>query len=107
MVYEVSCGHSHVLARTQMQQCVSWGLGPSPFMALRVHRGENTCGQLGLGQKSKPTYKPQLLSTIPSQVLVVSAGWAHSVAVGTDGRAYAWGLNSHGQLGIGDTTNRR
>ena len=91
-VTQVSCGHSHVLARTQMQQCVSWG--------------ENTCGQLGLGQKSKPTYKPQLLSTIPSQVLAVSAGWAHSVAVGTDGRAYSWGLNSHGQLGIGDTTTR-
>ncbi|CAK9082383.1 unnamed protein product [Durusdinium trenchii] len=91
-VTQVSCGHSHVLARTQMQQCVSWG--------------ENTCGQLGLGQKSKPTYKPQLLSTIPSQVATVSAGWAHSVAVGTDGRAYSWGLNSHGQLGIGDTTTR-
>mmetsp|Transcript_38193 Transcript_38193/g.82341 ORF Transcript_38193/g.82341 Transcript_38193/m.82341 type:complete len:960 (+) Transcript_38193:53-2932(+) len=91
-VTQVSCGHSHVLARTQMQQCVSWG--------------ENTCGQLGLGQKSKPTYKPQLLSAIPSQVLAVSAGWAHSVAVGTDGRAYSWGLNSHGQLGIGDTSTR-
>lgn len=24
---QVSCGHSHVLARTQMQQCVSWGSG--------------------------------------------------------------------------------
>ncbi|CAJ1402996.1 unnamed protein product [Effrenium voratum] len=91
-VTQVSCGHSHVLARTQMQQCISWG--------------ENTCGQLGLGQKSKPTYKPQLLSSIPSQIQTVSAGWAHSVAVGTDGRAYSWGLNSHGQLGLGDTTTR-
>mmetsp|Transcript_54456 Transcript_54456/g.137504 ORF Transcript_54456/g.137504 Transcript_54456/m.137504 type:complete len:1025 (+) Transcript_54456:128-3202(+) len=91
-VTEVSCGHGHVLARTESQQCISWG--------------ENTCGQLGLGQKSKPTYKPQLLETIPSQLLSVSAGWAHSVVVGTDGRAYAWGLNSHGQLGLGDTTTR-
>jgi len=91
-VTEVSCGHGHVLARTEGEQCISWG--------------ENTCGQLGLGHKSKPTYKPQLLETIPSQLLTVSAGWAHSVAVGTDGRAYAWGLNSHGQLGLGDTTTR-
>mmetsp|Transcript_137116 Transcript_137116/g.292870 ORF Transcript_137116/g.292870 Transcript_137116/m.292870 type:complete len:1018 (+) Transcript_137116:53-3106(+) len=91
-VTEVSCGNAHVLARTEAQQCVSWG--------------ENTCGQLGLGQKSKPTYKPQLLDSIPSRVLGVSAGWAHSSAVGTDGRAYAWGLNSHGQLGLGDTKTR-
>lgn len=91
-VTEVSCGHSHVLARTETQQCVSWG--------------ENTCGQLGLGQKSKPTYKPQVLSSIPSQVQNVSAGWAHSVAVGGDGRVYSWGLNSHGQLGLGDTATK-
>lgn len=91
-VIEVSCGHGHVLARTELQQCISWG--------------ENTCGQLGIGQKSKPTYKPQLLDDIPSQVVSVSAGWAHSVVVGADGRAYSWGLNSHGQLGLGDTQTR-
>eukprot|EP00930_Biecheleria_cincta_P034506 TRINITY_DN23846_c0_g1_i1.p1 TRINITY_DN23846_c0_g1~~TRINITY_DN23846_c0_g1_i1.p1 ORF type:complete len:1042 (+),score=156.18 TRINITY_DN23846_c0_g1_i1:75-3128(+) len=91
-VIEVSCGHGHVLARTELQQCISWG--------------ENTCGQLGIGQKSKPTYKPQLLDVIPSQVVSVSAGWAHSVVVGLDGRAYSWGLNSHGQLGLGDTATR-
>lgn len=91
-VAEVSCGHGHVLALTESQQCISWG--------------ENTCGQLGLGLKSKPTYKPQLLDSIPSQVAKVSAGWAHSVAVGVDGRTYSWGLNSHGQLGLGDTATR-
>eukprot|EP00442_Polarella_glacialis_P002021 CAMPEP_0115161464 /NCGR_PEP_ID=MMETSP0227-20121206/71352_1 /TAXON_ID=89957 /ORGANISM="Polarella glacialis, Strain CCMP 1383" /LENGTH=977 /DNA_ID=CAMNT_0002573429 /DNA_START=73 /DNA_END=3006 /DNA_ORIENTATION=- len=91
-VVEVSCGDGHVLARTESQQCIAWG--------------ENTCGQLGLGMKSKPTYKPQLLDSIPSQVASVSAGWAHSVAVGTDGRVYTWGLNSHGQLGLGDTKTR-
>jgi len=91
-VTEISCGHGHVLARTEGQQVISWG--------------ENTCGQLGLGQKCKPTYKPQVLDSIPSQIGMVSAGWAHSVAVGTDGRVYTWGLNSHGQLGLGDTATR-
>lgn len=91
-ITEVSCGHGHVLARTEAQQCVTWG--------------ENTCGQLGIGRKCKPTFKPQILDMIPSQVLCVSAGWAHSVAVGTDGRVYAWGLNSHGQLGVGDSKAR-
>jgi len=91
-VAQVSCGHGHVLARTETQLCVAWG--------------ENTCGQLGLGKKSKPTYKPELVEALPTQVAAVSAGWAHSVAVGLDGRAYSWGLNSHGQLGLGDTTTR-
>lgn len=91
-VAEVSCGHGHALARTEGQQCIAWG--------------ENTCGQLGIGQKSKPTCEPKVLDAIPSQIAKVSAGWAHSVAVGTDGRVYAWGLNSHGQLGLGDTVTR-
>mmetsp|Transcript_19951 Transcript_19951/g.43520 ORF Transcript_19951/g.43520 Transcript_19951/m.43520 type:complete len:1003 (+) Transcript_19951:104-3112(+) len=91
-VVEVSCGTSHILARTEMQQCIAWG--------------ENTCGQLGIGCKTKPTHKPHVLDAIPSQILTVSAGWAHSVAVGIDGRAYSWGLNSHGQLGLGDTVTR-
>ena len=29
----------------------------------------------------------------------VSAGWNHSLAVGSDGNAYAWGYNNSGQLG--------
>lgn len=91
-VTEVSCGHAHVLGRTETQHCIAWG--------------ENTSGQLGLGTKTKPTHKPQVLDNIPSQVQCVSAGWGHSIAVGTDGRVYSWGLNSHGQLGLGDTTTR-
>ncbi|CAK0872837.1 unnamed protein product [Prorocentrum cordatum] len=91
-VAKVSCGNAHVLAVTESQQCISWG--------------ENTCGQLGIGRKSKPTHRPQLLDSIPSQIREVSAGWAHSVAVGTDGRVYSWGLNSHGQLGLGDVAAR-
>ncbi|MCQ1998111.1 hypothetical protein FAM23869_001867 [Propionibacterium freudenreichii] len=36
----------------------------------------------------------------------VSTGVGNSMAaVGTDGRAYAWGENAHGQLGVGDTTS--
>jgi len=91
-VVSISCGHSHVLACTEAQQCIAWG--------------ENTCGQLGVGQKTKPSFKPTVLEHIPSQVVAVSAGWAHSVAVGSDGKAYTWGLNSHGQLGLGDTKTR-
>ncbi len=33
----------------------------------------------------------------------VSAGFEHTVALGSDGRGYAWGKNTEGQLGIGGT----
>lgn len=90
-VLEVSCGDRHVVALTNSQQCIAWG--------------ENSCGQLGVGQKSKPTCRPFLLEKLPL-VKAVGAGWAHSLAVSVDGQVYSWGLNSHGQLGLGDTTTR-
>ncbi|WP_232345813.1 RCC1 domain-containing protein [Bifidobacterium sp. W8120] len=36
----------------------------------------------------------------------VSAGSLHSLALGSDGNAYAWGYNNQGQLGDGTTTER-
>mmetsp|Transcript_7303 Transcript_7303/g.19982 ORF Transcript_7303/g.19982 Transcript_7303/m.19982 type:complete len:983 (-) Transcript_7303:36-2984(-) len=90
-VVEVSCGHAHVLALTERQQCISWG--------------ENTCGQLGIGQKSAPTHKPQLIEALP-RITCISAGWAHSAVVDDEHKAYTWGLNSHGQLGLADTVAR-
>jgi alpha-tubulin suppressor-like RCC1 family protein len=37
----------------------------------------------------------------------VSAGYSHTIAVTTDGRAYAWGHNGYGQVGDGTTTTPR
>jgi alpha-tubulin suppressor-like RCC1 family protein len=36
----------------------------------------------------------------------ISAGGTHSVAIDTQNKLYAWGLNSSGQLGLTDTVNR-
>mmetsp|Transcript_14392 Transcript_14392/g.22902 ORF Transcript_14392/g.22902 Transcript_14392/m.22902 type:complete len:329 (+) Transcript_14392:1-987(+) len=36
---------------------------------------------------------------------MVAAGFAHSVAVGADGRVWTWGWNIHGQLGHNDEEN--
>src|SRR6266542_3440000 len=41
-----------------------------------------------------------------SEWRVVAAGWAHTVAVKTDGTLWAWGSNLYGQLGDGTTTDR-
>ena len=37
---------------------------------------------------------------------MVADGFAHSVAVGAEGRVWTWGWNIHGQLGHNDKQNR-
>ena len=43
----------------------------------------------------------------PSTWASVTVGDFHTVAVGSNGTLWAWGLNDRGQLGDGTTTNRR
>ncbi len=62
--------------------------------------GNNQFGQLGdntTDHKSVPTQE----NTNASDWTSISAGWAHTLALKSDGTLWAWGLNSFGQLGIG------
>ena len=43
---------------------------------------------------------------IMDNVVAVSAGRIHTMAVATDGRLLAWGTNPNGWLGDGTTTDR-
>ncbi len=77
--------------------------------------GYNDSGQLGDGT-STTRYTPVMVrkpdrSTYPDlpadfTYLQVSAGGYHSLALGSDGNAYAWGHNTYGRLGDGTTTDR-
>ena len=42
----------------------------------------------------------------PAVSPVLAAGFEHSLAVAADGTVWAWGLNDHGQVGDGTTTDR-
>lgn len=78
------------------------------FHSLRINAngnlyawGNNSNGQLGDGtqeQKSSPT-----LVNLPAGVkaVAVATGNSHSLAIGSDGKLYAWGNNNFGQLGDG------
>jgi len=39
-------------------------------------------------------------------VAAITAGSSHSCALFANGTAKCWGLNKHGQLGNGNTTNK-
>uniref|UniRef100_UPI0030DAD8DC RCC1 domain-containing protein n=2 Tax=Bifidobacterium indicum TaxID=1691 RepID=UPI0030DAD8DC len=66
--------------------------------------GSNNCGQLGRttnsgttptpGPVDKPTDAPAGFTWTQA-----SAGYTHSMAVGSDGNLYTWGDNNYGQLG--------
>ena len=91
---QVSAGGSHSLALGSDGNVYAWGL--------------NDHGQLGNGTSSSRTtpvrVKTPDRSTYPDlpadfTYLQVSAGWDHSLAVGSDGYAWAWGCNWSGNLG--------
>ncbi len=69
--------------------------------------GENRQGQLGDGSAgSGCQLTPKLVSGLPP-LAAVAAGDTHTVALGRDGRVWAWGNNSRGQLGIGPVAESR
>ena len=72
--------------------------------------GDNNGGQLGLGLPSTVGSLIPMsgygLSTGAGSTVIAIAADSHSLLVTSDGKLWAMGWNDHGQLGIGDTTNR-
>lgn len=60
--------------------------------------------QLGVGgpepAPSLVSYKPVKVTGLPN-IKAVSMGFSHALALATDGRIWAWGNNSYGQMGAG------
>jgi alpha-tubulin suppressor-like RCC1 family protein len=78
--------------------------------------GSNFYGELGLGDTNTRgdnpgelggAFLPALPLGLPSPPLkIASGGGSHTCVIAADGRVKCWGLNSFGQLGLGDTNNR-
>ncbi len=79
----------------------------------RVHVwGDNSLGQLGTGGNPTPSLVPVALPAFVGSngssvnIVHVAAGRSHSLALTEEGRIFAWGDNSQGQLGTGLTLNQ-
>jgi alpha-tubulin suppressor-like RCC1 family protein len=71
--------------------------------------GQGALGQLGNGGNAG-SLTPVVVMGLPngsgSAIRQIAAGGGHTCVLVTSGDAYCWGLNDHGQIGDGTTTNR-
>jgi hypothetical protein len=68
--------------------------------------GDNSAGQLGNGGTPEDETSPSAVMQLPSSPpTMLAVGAVHSCVLLTDGTAYCWGQNLHGQLGNGTTEN--
>ncbi|MGL4987547.1 MAG: Ig-like domain-containing protein, partial [Treponemataceae bacterium] len=87
-IIAISAGDNHSLAVTAKGEVYIWG--------------SNTFGQIGNGFTSSTVSTPEKLTTI-SDVISISGGGGHTLALTRDGKVYAWGSNSDGQIGNGSS----
>ncbi|MEU8545366.1 Ig-like domain repeat protein, partial [Streptomyces sp. NPDC048717] len=68
--------------------------------------GDNTFGGLGDGTTTQRDEPVRTWLPAGADAVAIAAGNFHSLALTSDGRVFAWGLNNHGQVGDGTTTDR-
>ncbi|GDY11708.1 hypothetical protein LBMAG53_05860 [Planctomycetota bacterium] len=93
-VQQVSCGGNHTLALRGDGSVWAWG--------------SNTQGQLGTGNQTQAATPVPVLESpgVPMKdIIAVSAGQQHSLALRADGRVFCWGANYSGQSGGADLSN--
>lgn len=83
-VVAIAAGFDHTMALTADKRVWTWG--------------GNVSGQLGDGSQVNQL-TPELLTTMPTNVVAIAGGSLFSLAVTSNGQVYAWGDNSFGQLG--------
>ena len=90
---QISAGGEHSLAIGDNNKTYGWG--------------RNNRGQVGdnSGTMRRTPVAVSLATGVPA-FTQVSAGFAHSLAIGDNGRAYAWGWNTAGAVGDNTLTSR-
>lgn len=88
----IAAGREHSLAVMEDGRVYAWG--------------KNNDGQLGTGTVSDEIKPREVLLPKGTAAIGVSAGWAHSLVLMSDGSIYSFGLNANGQLGDGTGTTR-
>jgi alpha-tubulin suppressor-like RCC1 family protein len=96
-VTAISAGADFNLALLKNGTVMEWGT--NLYGELGISTGPEDCG--GEPYSSVPVEVPKL----PHEVVAISAGGEHSLALLKDGTVMAWGKNDSGQLDNGSVTN--
>ena len=88
---EIAAGYWHSVALGSDGHAYAWGY--------------NGSGRLGNGTTVDSSSPVQVQVPAGVTFTEIAAGGAHSVALGSDGNAYAWGSNGSGRLGDGTTVS--
>jgi alpha-tubulin suppressor-like RCC1 family protein len=67
--------------------------------------GSNSYGQAGNGSTGGINKVPTLVTSLNANVIALSGGGSHVLALMNDGTVWAWGWNNFGQLGNGSLTD--
>ena len=87
-VISIACGEAHTLAVTIGGNVFAWG--------------DNSQGQLGVGDSTN-RLRPEMVRSLRNALVCdIAAGKQHSMAISPKGWLFAFGSNSHGQLGLGE-----
>jgi alpha-tubulin suppressor-like RCC1 family protein len=97
-VTAVAAGDGHSVALTDDGTVWTWGR--NDHEQLGYDTGAARCGTKYITCSKMPNPVANL-----SNITAVAAGDKHTVALGDDGRVWAWGYNWKGQLGDGTTTD--
>lgn len=68
--------------------------------------GRNVWGQVGDGTGTNRSVPVAVAMPPGESFTTLTAGWMYACGLTPSGAGYCWGLNNHGQLGDGTTTNR-
>nr|WP_259465317.1 InlB B-repeat-containing protein [Bifidobacterium sp. wkB344] len=98
---QVSAGDDHSLAVGTDGYAYAWGYNGSGQLGINIIDSfSNSPFPVHVRDPARPTDASEGLKATQ-----VSGGFNHSLALGSDGYAYAWGDNSNGQLGKNTTSN--
>ncbi|MES2922712.1 MAG: HYR domain-containing protein [Verrucomicrobiota bacterium] len=89
----IATGRFHSLALTSDGKLFAWGNNAGPDF-----------DYTGTARSKVPVELYYSGPPAGETLVAVSAGDDHSIALASDGKAYAWGYNNYGQLGNGNTT---
>ena len=99
-IKNISCGTAHNLALTTDGKIFAWGSSQGGQLGIPENLLLNMPNFAENYYISQPLIIPNL-SNNGINIIKISCGEAHSIALSDKGEVYSWGFGSNGQLGLG------